>query len=252
VYNRHHLNVSSIEAHRKFWEALGGKPIRTGRPPQDVVEFPNVLVFLDERVPTGGTKGTTVNHICFNVPDIRTALDRVEAAGYPIVTRAEMRSHVEVKDGIAFNASTKGHVAFVMGPDDMKVEFLQDESMSEAIRLHHIHFASRNVPAMKAWYVDMLNAVPGMRGAFEAADLPGVNLSWSPSEAPVVGTRGRVLDRIGFEVPDLRQLCDQLLRKGVRLDQPYTRMPPLATACITDPEGTSIQLTERLTGESAR
>ena len=49
---------------------------------------------------------------------------------------------------------------------------------------------------MKAWYVTVFGAKPGKRGAFEAADIPGLNLTFSPSPGPVVPTRGRALDHI--------------------------------------------------------
>ena len=101
---------------------------------------------------------------------------------------------------------------------------------------------------MKAWYVKVFGAKPGTRGMFEAADLPGVNLSFSPAAAPVVGTRGRVVDHIGFEVRDLEAFCKKLEGMGIALDRPYTKVPALniAIAFIQDPWGTYIELTEGL------
>src|SRR5512144_1525648 len=87
VYGHHHLNVTSIDAHKKFWvDALGGRSVKVGTSPNEIVMFPNVLVFLRQQAPTGGTKGTTVNHIAFAVKDVRRVKDKVKAAGYQIVT----------------------------------------------------------------------------------------------------------------------------------------------------------------------
>ena len=101
---------------------------------------------------------------------------------------------------------------------------------------------------MKAWYVKTLGATPGRRGSFEAADLPGVNLSWSRSADPVSATKGRVLDHIGFEVSGLEAFCKNLERQGMRLETPYTKVPALnlAVAFFVDPWGTLIELTEGL------
>ena len=43
VYGHHHLNVTSLDAHRKFWiDTLGGTPVKLGTIPNDIVMFPNV------------------------------------------------------------------------------------------------------------------------------------------------------------------------------------------------------------------
>ena len=245
VYGHHHLTVTSVEEHKKFWvDTLGGELVTIGN--LQLVKFPNVLVFMREAEPTGGTKGTTVNHIGFAVPSTRATVDAVRAAGYPIVTREELPSALAVEDGLAYIADQDTYIAFAMAPDDVKVEFLQSSSASP-MALHHIHFAGP-VDEMKAWYVDTFNAEPGMRGSFEAADLPGVNLTYSPSPETPVGTQGSALDHIGFEVDNLEAFCQELEAKGVIFDRPYSEIPALnlGIAFFTDPFGTYIELTEGL------
>ena len=247
VYGHHHLNVTSVDAHKKFWiDALGGASIKVGESPAEIIKFPNVLVMLTARVPSGGTKGTTVNHIGFGVPNLRAAVDKAKAAGFPIVTRAELPPTIEVKDDLAFIADQKTSIAFVMGPDDTKVELVENKAAKGAIALHHIHFAAANVNEMRDWYAKTFNAKPGMRGSFQAADLPGVNLTYSPAPDPVVTTRGRSLDHIGFEVRDLEKFVKQLEASGIKMDRGYTKVPALglAIAFLTDPWGTYIELTE--------
>ena len=247
VYGHHHLNVTDVAAHKRFWgDALGGTVMPLGN--REIFKFPNVLVFLREQVPTGGTKGTTVNHIGFRIPSVRKMVDKVRAAGFPVVTRAELPPSLEVTDGLARIENQDTYIAMVMGPDDTKVELFEDRSMSIPIALHHIHFASQNVDEMKAWYVEMFGAEPGMRGSFQAADLPGVNLTWSPSAESLTGTQGRVLDHIGFEVENLEEFCKKLERMGITFDRPYTKLAgrDLAIAFLTDPFGTYIELTEGL------
>ena len=50
VYGHHHLNVTSIDAHKKLWiDTLGGKPVKVGTSPNEIVMFPNVLIFLRQQ-----------------------------------------------------------------------------------------------------------------------------------------------------------------------------------------------------------
>jgi catechol 2,3-dioxygenase-like lactoylglutathione lyase family enzyme len=232
----------------KFWiDALGGTP--AGKFPNtqiEVVKFRNVHVSLSPQAPTGGTKGSTVNHIGFQVPNLRALIDKVKAAGYPIVTRAEISTAVEVKDDLAYIADQDTHIAYVMAPDEIKVEFLENKSLDVPILAHHVHFAAPNVEQMKAWYVMVFAAKPGKRGSFEAADIPGLNLTFSPSPRPVVPTRGRALDHIGVEIKNLEQFCKDLEAKGILLDRGYSKAAGSAfgVAIMTDPWGTRIELTE--------
>jgi catechol 2,3-dioxygenase-like lactoylglutathione lyase family enzyme len=245
VYAHHHLNVPSIPDAKKFWvDTLGGTSVKAG--PLEMVRFPNVLIVFTQRAPTGGSKGTTVNHVGFWVPSVRKAVDTVKAAGYPIITRQELPATQEVKDDVAYSAGTKTNIAFAMAPGDTKVEFVENPSQAAAIANHHVHFATTDVAGMQAWYVKTFGAKAGMRGTFQAADLPGVNLTFGSSTEPVVGTRGRALDHIGFEVKNLEAFCKQLEASGIKMDRPYTFVPTIgfAIAFLTDPFGTYIELTE--------
>jgi catechol 2,3-dioxygenase-like lactoylglutathione lyase family enzyme len=248
VYGHHHINITSVDAHKKFWaDALGGVPIKVGTAPNEIVKFPNVLVFLTARAPSGGTKGTTVNHVGFETPNLRAAVDKLKAAGFPMVTRAELPDTYVVKDDLGQRPGGN-LIAFVMGPDETKVELIENKAITLPIVMHHVHFAAPDVAAMKAWYVKTFAARPGTRAGFEAADLPGVNLTFSGAPDPVLGTRGRALDHIGFEVRNLEEFCKQLEASGIKLDRPYSKVPALgiAIAFFTDPWGTYIELTEGL------
>ena len=104
---------------------------------------------------------------------------------------------------------------------------------------------------MQAWYAKtfgatMLPANPG--SAFVQDRLPGVFLNFSPSPTPTVGTTGRAIDHIGFEIKDLEAFTKKLEAQGIKLTVPYTKAPQLglAIAFIKDPWGTNIELTEGL------
>jgi catechol 2,3-dioxygenase-like lactoylglutathione lyase family enzyme len=245
VYAHHHLNVPNIDEAKKFWvDTLGGTSAPAG--PLQMVKFPNVIIVFTQRAPTGGSKGTTVNHVGFYVPSVRKMLDKVKEAGYPVVTREEMPASQAVKDDIAYVESTKTNVAFVMLSEGTKVEFVENPSVTAPVSNHHVHFATDKIDEMQAWYVKTFGAKAGMRGAFKAADLPGVNLTFGGTSEPVVGTRGRAIDHIGFEVKNLEAFCKELEAQGIKFDRPYGFIPQIgfAIAFLTDPFGTYIELTE--------
>jgi catechol 2,3-dioxygenase-like lactoylglutathione lyase family enzyme len=249
AYGHHHLNISNMEAAKKFFvETLGGRVVTIGTNKTEIVEFPNVLIFFSPRTPTGGTRGTTANHIGFSVPNLRAIVDKVKAGGFTMITSTEAPGR-EVKDDIAGPLQPGGaSIAFAQGPDDLKVEFVEVKQQTIPIQLHHVHFFNPKNTDMQAWYVKTFGAEARSGGAFPSALLPGVTLNFSPSTDPVVGTQGRALDHVGFEVKNLEAFCKKLEADGVKLAVPYRQVPALgiAIAFLTDPWGTYIELTEGL------
>jgi catechol 2,3-dioxygenase-like lactoylglutathione lyase family enzyme len=248
VYGHHYLNVTDRAAHERFWgDVLGG--VRTPWPDTNTIvfKFPNALVFLTNRTPSGGTIGSTVNHIGFWVPDTRAMLTRVRSAGFPIITGQEL-PNATVQDGMVCSDSQNTCIAYVLAPDNVKVEIVENRSQTIPIQNHHIHFHTPRVDELRAWYVDTFGAVAGMNGTFKVVDLPGVNIRFTESSGTLAGTRGRSIDHVGFEVYNLEAFCKRLEARGIKFDRPYSRRNdlPIAFAALTDPNGTSIELTEGL------
>src|SRR4030095_2074904 len=237
VYGHHHIAASDIPAHLKFFaDALGGTRIKFGPQQVDVVKFPNVFIFFRNQKPTGGSKGTTVNHIGFSVPNLRETLERLGAAGYPVTF---------VNEPVINNTAPPNHV-FVMGPDDVMVGLIEKNEQTTPIALHSVDFVGSL--EMRDWYVKVFGAKPLPSGRFLAAGLPGVVLTFSPSRDPVIGTTGRSIEHIGFEVRDLEAFCKKLEAMGIKLNVTYRKSEAfgLGIAFVTDPWGTSIELNEGL------
>src|SRR3954468_11867576 len=90
VYGHHHLNVTDIEAHKKFWaDTLGGTVVKIGTDNREVVRIPGVWIFFRMQPPTAGSKGSTEDHIGFSVPDLDATLAKVKANGFRVVTAQE-------------------------------------------------------------------------------------------------------------------------------------------------------------------
>jgi predicted enzyme related to lactoylglutathione lyase len=252
VYGHHHVNATSIDEHKKFWgDALGGVVIRVGANNLEIVKFPNTLLFMRAQKPTGGTKGSTVDHIAFSVTNLRQVVDRIKAGGFRVVTAAEAPPNITVKDdiGIVEGGPVSG-IAYALGPDEVKVELVELKTQAAPIVSHHIHFFGMQ-KEMQAWYLKTFGAkevASANPAAFISAGLPGLVMNFAPSQTPVVGTQGRALDHIGFEVKNLEAFTKNLESQGIKLAVGYRQVPALgiAIAFITDPWGTYIELTEGL------
>lgn len=246
VMGHHHFNVTDIEAHKHFWvDLLGAEFVTVGR--LSLIKMPNGLIALTQKAPTGGSRGTMLNHVGFQVPDVKTVVAKLKAAGAPIVTQQEV-SGGRAKEDVYYTESQDTYLAFVLAPDDIKVELMQNRELKVPIVNHHTHFAAPDVKAMQKWYADLFGAKPMVRGQFEAADMPGVNLTFSPAVGGEVGTKGRAIDHTGFEVRGLEEFCRKLEAQGAKLDVPFREVPALGLkiAFLTDPWGTYLELTEGL------
>jgi predicted enzyme related to lactoylglutathione lyase len=86
-----------------------------------------------------------------------------------------------------------------------------------------------------------------MRGRFQAADVPGANLTFTKSDQPTVTTKGRILDHIGFDVTNMEEFLKRAEAAGVK---PVVAPSKNASngvwlAFIADPWGTYIELNQR-------
>jgi catechol 2,3-dioxygenase-like lactoylglutathione lyase family enzyme len=251
IIGSYQLNVTSVAEHQRFWiDTLGGKATKIGN--VDAVEFPDVYLLLHVQPPTGPTRGTTFDHIGFAVPDVPALTAKVVANGYELTVGREPAPGETASPPTAGNY---GRFSYIVGPDGVKVELVTNtEPGAPPIKHHHVHFVNREFVAMQQWFMKAFDATlrDGQTDFFIGADLPGVGyslnfFSWLPAES-LVGTRGRAVDHVGFEVRNLAAFCKGLAAKGIVLTKPYGRDPDLmlATAEITDPWGTVLELTEGL------
>ncbi len=245
-----HYVVRDVSAEKNFWIALGGAPAKSGN--VDVVTFPDVVVFISQGESSGGTAGSVVNHVAFKVQ----SLAKLEAAGikvqylqqYPGVGSATTPAGERVE---LFDESSE-NLVFTLDPGQPSAAAdRHHQKMTIPIVAHHIHFYVPEGAELqaKAWYTKVFGGATGKRWRYEATDLPGINLNFTGSPMPQAPTKGRALDHIGFEIKNLAAFCRTLEAGGVKIDTPYTKHADgVATARLTDPWGTSIELTEGLRG----
>jgi len=252
-----HLVVKDVEANKRFFALFGGTPLEVDD--TEAMKFPGVLILLTPGhpappgklrtqvfcgCPDDGLEMSMVNHVGFNVKDYDEAYEKFKAAGY------------RIED---FH-NTKGR-SFFFSPDGLMFEVAQSRNVTAAAGELHLHTFVNDMPPkdrdhqvvpweMFLWYQKMFGAtlMSGGPGSGLGDDVPGVRLRISQTRLTVEPTRGHVLDHIGFEVRNLEAFCKQLEASGVKLDKPYstTRHHAFASAELTDPWGTTIELTEGL------
>ena len=246
-----HYNVRDVEANRDFWVRLGGEPAGTlGE--AAVVQFPDILVMLSEGESSGNTEGSVIDHVAFRVE----SLDEVAAAGFEVERLEGFIGIASVftpeGERIELFDETATNLTFTIdGPGSDPVAERHNRAIGAPIISHHIHLylPESAVSEAKDWYARMFGATPGIRWQYDAVDLPGINFNFSSAPEALAPTRGRMLDHIGLEIQSLEEFCRRLEDAGVEFDEPYGQRPSgIATALLTDPWGTSIELTEGLNG----
>jgi catechol 2,3-dioxygenase-like lactoylglutathione lyase family enzyme len=252
VYGHHHVNATNPAEHKKFWaDTLGGTVIKVGTDNREIIRMTNVLIFMREQAAKGGTKGSVHDHIGLSVPNLRQTLDKVKANGYRVATAAEALPGQKVNgDVVELGTGPVSALAYIFGPDDVKVEVLEMKAQKEPVKLHHIHFYGTQQAEMRDWYVKVFGATAAAAANpnFITANLPGVGLNFSVSSAPTGPTTGRVLDHIGFEVKNLAEFLKKLEAQGIKPSVTLRRVEALglSIAFIVDPWGTNIELSEGL------
>jgi catechol 2,3-dioxygenase-like lactoylglutathione lyase family enzyme len=193
----------------------------------ELFRIPGLFVLFTKGEPSGGSVGSTVNHLGLSVRDLGEIRARLEAAGVQI-------------DGV-----------FADLPDGIRLEFLEEKAQTSPVVSHHIHLNSPNVEVLRQWYVQTFGAGLGSRRNLPSAMFNGGQVDFLPATMPAAPTKGRAIDHIGFEVKNLEEFAKELQAKGIKFDAPFREMPNFAlkVAFIFDPAGTRIELTEGLAGK---
>jgi uncharacterized glyoxalase superfamily protein PhnB len=180
-----------------------------------------------------------LNHLGFKVKNLSESIARWKAAGLKTEPgQSNSQAYVTTQDNL------------------VRIEILEDKSLSVPIIFDHIHFwvqegaaGSPTIAELQEWYAKAFGAMPTKRAQFEANLLPGVTIMFSKSDTPVAPTRGRGLDRIGFEIKDLEGFCKKATDNGIKLTGMCRKSQTgIWVGGLTDPVGTTIELNEGLAG----
>jgi catechol 2,3-dioxygenase-like lactoylglutathione lyase family enzyme len=227
-----HLISKDVEANKKIFLAMGGKLFMPGGNP--LVMFPGVYVnlVLNNEKGDGGTEGSVVNHVGFIVDNVQQRAAQWKAAGVNVLPGNNGRMDQ----------------AFVVTPDGVRMEILEDKTQGVPIRHEHVHLSvpAAEVPKAQAWYAKTFGGKPGTRNNNPIVDVPGAQIRFAGAEAKQSPTRGRVLDHIGFDVRDIGAMVKKLEADGIKLDEPVRKSASGNTVTyVTDPWGTRVEIVQR-------
>jgi catechol 2,3-dioxygenase-like lactoylglutathione lyase family enzyme len=218
-----HLLSRDPDAQKKIWvEGLGAQVTKTGT--LEILRLPGVYIIINKVDPSGGSVGSTADHIGLSVRDVNG-------------TKAKLA---------AVNVQMQG--PFVDMPDGLRLELLEDKAQTLPVVMHHVHLTTVNPELLRQWYVKTFGAENGSRRNLPSATFNGNELDFLLAQMPPAPTKGRVIDHIGFEVKNLEPFVKKLQADGVTVEIPYRDMPNLGlrVAFIVDPIGTRIELAEGL------
>ena len=235
-----HLAVKDVAAHRAFWtNIMGGKLVKNG--PLEMVEFPGIYILFRQSDQAQSPVGSVLDHFGFVVKDFPAAEAKWKA------------------NKLKIEPTENPNESYVFGPDDVKIEVFGDPKLPVPIQMFHFHYYTprADIPAIQAWYVKVLGGVAGTRPCIaclskpiqvDTTNVPGGNLSFSPSMQRMAPTRGRSIDHAGYEVKNLEAYVKKLEAQGIKLDEPVRQVPNtnIKVAFLTDPWGGRVELTENL------
>src|SRR5262245_24978353 len=177
-----HLISKDVEANKKLFLAMGAKLYMPGGAP--LMSFPGVYInlVLGNEKGEGGTVGSVVNHVGFIVDDVQKRTAEWKAKGVNVLPGGNGRTDQ----------------AFVVTPDGVRIEILENKSQAAPVRNEHIHFSlpEAEIPKAQAWYAKTFGGKAGTRNNAPIVDLPGVQLRFNKADTKQAATRGRILDHI--------------------------------------------------------
>lgn len=188
--------------------------------------IPIVIFKKDAGFP--GSVGSGVDHIGFSMPNIAEKAKSLVADG------AKMLGEPRNFGGM--------DLAFVEDPWGTKIEIIDDP---DTRGLHHIHVHSADANATLDWYEAAFGGERAkFKGALPALKYGQVWLIVQGSKKELAPTKGRAMDHLGWNFPDLDAAAKELKANGVKFTlepRPYRN---IKIAFIEGPDGVSIELVE--------
>jgi len=227
-----HIISKDVEANKRLFLTMGGKLFMPGGNP--LIMFPGVYInlVLNAEKGDGGTEGSVINHVGFIVDNVQQRVAQWKAAG------------VSVLPGL----NNRLDQAFVVTPDGVRMEILEDKTQTMPIRHEHVHLSlpESDIPKAQAWYAKTFGGKTGTRNNAPVVNLPGAQIRFAKADSKQAPTRGRVLDHIGFDVKDHAAVVKKLVAEGIMLDEPPRKSSAGNTVTyITDPWGTRVEIVQR-------
>ena len=178
-YSHIYLLSKNPEAQRHFWVDIMGATAGKIGSGLDVYTLPTMRVMVNKGDPAAGSEGSIVNHVGFRVRDIKDILDKAAAEHYTIQ--------------VVNPNKDKPNQAFLLGPDDLRVELLAGPNITAIAENHQVHFFTPDVDGMQKWYLTNLGGTGQALGKVKVVNLPGPCCCLVPLIAPLLEPKGACL-----------------------------------------------------------
>ena len=272
VYHFHHVHLNTVNAKA----AVGFYATHFNAEPVTFAGQPAVraqgkwLLFNEVKSPPAWPVVSSLYHIGWGAPDVKTTYQRLKGQGVPFATPlTDISQVIEADSGRTF-------FAYVDGPDHVIVEInsASDDSFQ------HVHFLSDDPVSAGQWYMKHFGAVsanpnPSREARthnglqiypYIGAKLDGVQFWWYPKafgqgsypdawkgRTAFASPRGRVIDHIAFSVAGLDGALARLEADGVKvLQRPKPTLGGLRSAFVAAPDGVELELVETAPVAAAR
>ena len=185
--------------------------------------FPGIHInlVLGEGKGEGASVGSVVNHVGFIVDDVQKRIAEWKAKGVAVLPGGNGRLDQ----------------AYVVTPDGVRMEILEDKTQTVPIRNEHVHLSltAAEVPKAQAWYAKTFGGKAGTRNDQPVVDLPGVQFRFATAESKqAVDQRTHARPyRLRCEGP--RRVREQARADGIKLDEPAAHRMAAATPSSTSP-----------------
>jgi hypothetical protein len=181
-----HLFVRDVDAQRNFWLALTGPQAGRG------INIGTTSVSITKGEPKGGNAGSAIENVTFRVKDLKDTLAKLEAAGGNRIP------------GGAANS------AFVLAPEDVKIELVEDRSLAGPPVYDHVQLNLNSIAENLPWHQKWLGAVTAPGGW----TIPGTIVKVTEGKtAPT--SKGTSLDHVAFDVGSLDAFLKKLEAGGI-------------------------------------
>jgi catechol 2,3-dioxygenase-like lactoylglutathione lyase family enzyme len=217
----HHIITPDVDAQKKIWvEALGGQ--LSGNPGLEFVKFPGTFLILSKGNATQGTEGSAIDHLAFDVKDLKATHDKLQAAG------------------VKFTLDEAGRCTALL-PGGLKVEFIGTPTLSTPIANRAIGFSSIDPDAERAWWEKVFRGETTKEGQRVVTTIPGVRLIFAKAATAPAKTQGRTLDHTGVGVKNVDEYCKKLAGMGVMCERSGATI-----AMVTSPAGVRVEINQGL------
>jgi len=223
-----HLNSADPDVAIAFWTDVIGTS-SSGIGSFSGVGTLGVRILFTRKTPSGPSAGSAIDHLALKVPDLQPVVERLSKTPYK-----------------SFRPQTSTDRLMIDGPDGVRIELIEDNSLYTPLEFNHIHLSSKQPKDLQAWYATNLGARAGSGDNADSILIPGANLTVSQANSAVPSV-DRAIDHISFEVNDLENFAKKLVESGVKLDSAPHAAPELgaSVALLSDPSGTRIELMEK-------